>query len=216
MRFHSELCSGDAVTVRSFRATDDVGAAAIAHAVIAGGRVAATALDTGDDYGARLPVDAVTPLFLPRGIVGQPLEPWQPDTPDHPIELGPVGLSELAHDSCLTFAASVAKLSIATQHHAALIGFSQDLTRRTGIGRMLVELRYRQFNGCEPGSCIRVAPRLLAVQAKSYTSAYLLYSQSGRVLALFELCTLAVDMKTRRATYVPDTVRSALQAHRQP
>ena len=60
MRFHSELRSGDAVEVRSFRTTDETGAAAIAHAVIEGGRIAATALDTGADYGDRLPALAIS------------------------------------------------------------------------------------------------------------------------------------------------------------
>ena len=78
---------------------------------------------------------------------------------------------------------------------------------------MLVELRYRSFDVCEPGSCVRAASRLLAVQGKSYTAAHLIFSHSGRALALFELCTLAVDMTTRRATDLPDAVKVALPAH---
>ena len=47
---------------------------------------------------------------------------------------------------------------------------------------------------------MQAVSRLVAVKSKSFITTHFLYTQVGAAVAIFDLCTLAVDMTTRQAT----------------
>jgi acyl-CoA thioesterase FadM len=212
VRFHSELHSGDAVEIRSFDVPDAGEAPLTAHYMFRHGKVVATALDYGFARNAQLrPLTAAQAhQALPRSLTGPVTEVWHPDPAcDCIVELGPVRPPELHLDGTLQYEACVARLVPASHHHITQVGYTQDFTRQTGIGRMLAELRYARLGPCAAGNCLRAASRLVAVKAKSFTTAHFLYTHVGAPVAMFDLCTLAVDMTARRATDLPGFITSA-------
>ena len=215
IRFHSELHSADPIEIRSFALCDAGEAPATAHYMLCHGKSAATALDE-----EAAPNRALAPLgraearlALPRGLTGAPAAAWTPDPArDVVFELGPVGADERHDDGTLRFEPGIARLAVASHHHAVALGYTHDFTKQSGIGRMLVEMRYTRLGSLARGGFLRGASRLTAASGKSYRSAHLLYDHAGAPVALYELCTLAVDMTARRATALPAFLRDAVIA----
>ncbi len=210
VRFHHELVNGDAVEVKSFGAVDDAGAPAIAHCMLRDGDLVATCLDIATPPPGFLPFlkEAVAGQVLPRSIVGPHKTPWKADAGiDSVAEVGPIRLSAYTHPDRIGIEELMRFCAITSHTHAARIGFSQAYTRQTGIGRMLVELRLTRLGTCPVGTCLIAATRLIAAGGKSFVTASQLTTRAGEPIAMFELSTLAVDMKTRRATTIPDIVR---------
>ena len=209
VRFHSELRAGDPVMVRSFDLAPSGREGSAAHVMTSHGRVAATAIDQGLPRRARLArlPDALGRSVLPRGITSPPARPWEPD-PDRDcvVELGPVRADETHPDGTSSFESAMARLSSTTHHHAMQIGFTPEATERTGIGRMLVEMRYTVLGTCAAGTFLRGATRLVEATGKSFVTMIMFHTHDGTPVGLFELCTLAVDMNSRRATDLPDFV----------
>lgn len=205
LRFHRELRTGDALEVRSFAATGFEGAGA-AHLVVHDGRVCATALDFGGPANDALPPlpAALASLVAPRSLPEAKIAPWtaQPGR-DGTIELGRISPDDREASGCLTFEASARRTGPAAQHLGARLGFSTDFSRQSGVGRMLVEMRYERLGRCAPDEMLRATSRLAAAAAKSYVTQHLITARDGAPLARFDLCLLAVDLATRRATDLP-------------
>lgn len=209
LRFHSEVHGGDALTIRSFSVPDGPEGPATAHFMLRGPRVVATALDSA------LPINrSLTELTaeaaaqaMPRGVTGPVTSAWQPDAAqDLLYELGPVTADQLHGDGTMTFWESLARVSNATHHHDLTIGFTLERMRDEGIGRMLAELRYSRLAPCAPGDFLRAASHITSTRSKGFTAAHMLYTHRGTPVAMFELATLSVDMKTRRAMPLPEFV----------
>lgn len=206
IRFHREVFAGDALEVRSFRLRDPTGASAVGHYMYRDGAVVAAALDHGDTPCGALPEVAAerAPLALPRGLAHPLPAPFAPDAGrDDVVELGPVRPGEVV-GGVMDFTALVARLSIVSHHHVAALGYTPDYTKRTGVGRMLVEFRFQRLGAGAEGDFLRGTTRLTSVQQRSYTTTHLIHTHAGTQLALLELCTLAVDMNTHRTTTLPD------------
>ncbi|WP_145962969.1 acyl-ACP thioesterase [Mangrovicoccus ximenensis] len=211
LRFHRELTQGDALSIRSCLA--DGGA--IAHVMISEGRVAATALEQAGPHMPDLPdlPRELEGLVLPRGLAVPEVAPWQAaQSGDSLAELGPVRRDELGEDGTLCFEAQIARLATGSHQHMEDVGFRRDTVRKTGIGRMLVELRHRPLSPCGAGELLRMESRIVQVGGKSWISAHLLRTASGRPVAVSETCLLAVDMKERRAAAVPEMIHAAVSA----
>lgn len=206
LRFHAELHSGDAITVRSFHIPDADAGALTAHYMFRYDRIVATAVDFGGPENRHLThlsaADAA--LALPRGITGEVTAPWTPDVnQDFLYELGPADESEQQSDGTLPFWISVARMSHASHHHDLRVGFTLELMKDQAIGRMLVEMRYTPLGPCETGAFLRCASRMTSAKGKAFAAAHMLYTHRGTPVAMFELCTLSVDMKSRRAMDLP-------------
>ncbi|MBL8589251.1 MAG: hypothetical protein JNK46_12035, partial [Methylobacteriaceae bacterium] len=205
LRFHRELRTGDALEVRSFRAAE-IGGANVAHVILHDGRICATALDFGGPTNDVLPLlpDALAPLVGPRGLPDAAVAPWTAlPGRDGVVELGRVAPDEWEASGHLTFEASARRLGPAAQHLAARLGFSTDFSLRSGVGRMLVEMRFEQLGTCASNELLRATSRLASVAAKSYVTQHLITTRGGAPLARFDLCLLAVDLATRKATALP-------------
>jgi acyl-CoA thioesterase FadM len=212
IRFHRELTAGDAIEVRSFRLVDGDTEPTTAHVMRREGEIVATALDHGPpSSGTASPLPPeVARHALPRGLTGPAPAPWQPDpTIDCIVELGPVRREETDEGGSLRFDARAAQLATGSHHHVADLGYTHAFTRSSGIGRMLVELRHVPLGPCGAGEMLRMGSRLVSVGEKSWVSAHLLYTHAGAPVAVFHNCLLAVNMNTRRATKVPEIIRSA-------
>jgi acyl-CoA thioesterase FadM len=210
-RFHRELVAGDAVEVRSFAMADGADASGIAHLLFKGDVLAATALDQGFVDDCPLPPlpSELIPFVRPRGL--RPAHGMGGARPHHSgavFELGPTNAADFDSAGRLHFENCVARLAIAAHHHATIVGYSQDFTTRTGIGRMLAELKFSRLGSAEPGYCLRAVTRLVSVAGKSFVTEHRLSTHADELVALFELCTLAVDLKTRKTTDVPDFLKA--------
>lgn len=213
LRFHSEMHGGDPVTIRSFDIPDATEAPLTAHCMVRHGRLVATALDSGRPRNRQLPPlpAAQAAQVLPRGLTGPVTAAWAPNPGrDLLYELGPVRAEELHGDGTMQFWSCVARISHASHHHDLEIGFTRERMQETGLGRMLAELRYTPLGPCSDSDYLRAASRMTAARGKAFTAAHFLYTQAGAPVAMFELCTLAVDMKTRRATDLPASITARL------
>ncbi|WP_417207684.1 thioesterase family protein [Antarctobacter sp.] len=204
MRFHRELLCNEAFAIGSF-VQNVAGTAVTVHHLHRHGQMLATSVDDGLPPNATLPPlpGALAARVGPRGLTGL-ADAWRPDPEaGDVIELGPVRHDEVAKDGTLEFNAAIARLGPVSHHVLAGLGFTHEFTVKTGIGRMLVELRYRRLGPCGPQDFLRGSGRLVASGGKSFVTANLLSTHRGTPVALFETCLLAVDLGTRRATEVP-------------
>lgn len=209
LRFHAEMHSGDPITIRSFRLMDGNGQAAIAHYMMRYEKVVATAIDYGTPQNQSLPALPLEQagLAAPRGLRGAVTPAWVPDaTKDLIYQLGPMRQEELQDGGAMRFWETVARMSHASHHHDLGMGFTLERMKEEGIGRMLAEMRFTPLGACERGDFLRCASRLVAASGKAFTAAHMLYTHRGTPVAMFELCTLAVNMNTRRAMDLPDFV----------
>jgi acyl-CoA thioesterase FadM len=78
------------------------------------------------------------------------------------------------------------------------------------IGRMLAEMRYTKLGSAQVGDFLHIASNMYHAKGKAFYTAHILYTHRGTPVAIFELCTLAVDMKARRAINLPDFVFARL------
>nr|WP_138470389.1 thioesterase family protein [Poseidonocella sp. HB161398] len=187
----------------------------MAHVMVCEGRVAATALEEAGPHVPDLPdlPRDLEGLVLSRGLAGIEVAPWQvAQSGDSPAELGPVRRDELGEDGTLCFEAQIARLATGSHQHMEDVGFRRETVRKTGIGRMLVELRHRPLSSCGAGELLRMESRIVQAGGKSWISAHLLRTASGRPVAICETCLLAVDMKERRAAAVPEMIHAAVSA----
>jgi len=213
LRFHRELKSGDPVTICSFAILDAPEAPLTAHYMFRYDKVVATALDYVLARNARLPAlpAAEAMQALPRGLAGPRAEVSEPGSPHNFVyELGPVRADELYADGAMQFWHAVSRMSPAAHHHDLGIGFTMELIQDRGIGRMLAEIRYTWLGPCTERDFLRAASRLTSAKGKAFTAAHYLYTHEGAPVAMFELCTLAVDMNTRRAIQLPEFVTARL------
>ncbi len=213
-RFHRELISGDAPTVYShvMRGGDQDGW--IAHFMICDGLLAATALDQWTGPAIALPeiTPENAPLALPRGLTGNGVRSGIFDpASDRGAELGAVAPNEFDHGGTLLLENLMRRFSVASHDHIVAAGYTNDFTRRTGIGRMLVECRLDMLASCPPGSCLHSLSRFGDASRKSFGTLHGLFSDETPVAHL-EMCLVAVDMHTRRATGVPEFVVSQARA----
>ena len=205
LRFHAELHSGDPITIRSFDLTGG-DQPVTAHVMSCFYRVVATALDTGMPRNRALTTLAleVAKPALPRGVSGPVTPAWEPDAErDLIYELGPVTAEELHPDGTMLPWHAVARMSNGSHHHDLTVGFTLELMKDEAIGRMLAEMRCTRLDPVQPGDFLRCVSRMTSAKGKAFTTAHMLRTHRGTPVAMFELCTLAVDMKSRRAMDLP-------------
>ncbi len=216
MRFHSELKGGYPIIIRSFNTTTQTGEPVIAHIMLRYGRLVATAVDYGSPINpalSHLTTDEAT-LALPRGITTPDIAPWDPIAKGSPIyELGPVIAEDLSPEGELHFWQGVTRLAQASHHHDLDLGFTLELMEQDHIGRMLAEMRYTKLGSVQAGDFLRIASHMYHAKGKAFYTAHMLYTHRGAPVAMFDLCTLAVDMQARRATDLPDFVFARLSEH---
>jgi acyl-CoA thioesterase FadM len=217
IRFHHELFPGAAVELRSVTVDGGHYDGAVVHLMYSGERIAATALDQpgiGSVLLPRVPAEELSFAF-PRGLDGPVPLPWKENVDSSQtvtVEVGTVRPSETDHTGNLLFDELIRRCAHASHDHVLRMGLSPEFTKKTGVGRMLAEMRATRLGYCTPGQQLRVSSRLIAVLGKSFTTAHYIQTRAGSPVALIELCTLAVDMNARKATLVPEILRSQLQS----
>lgn len=215
MRFHSELHSGDPIVVRSFSASSSKGEPLTAHVLVNHDRIAATGLDYGFAANPALPPlpTALAAQVMPRGVPDEDIAPWVLDPEgDGWVELGAVRAGETHRDGTLIYDLLIARLATTSHQGAMDIGYTHDFTMQSRIGRMLVEKRFTHLGTAAPGTFLRGTSRIISTTSKSFISANLIYTHAGDPVAMFELCTLAVNMDERKATTLPDFVAAAIRS----
>lgn len=210
MRFHRELLCNESFTIGSFDLASDHEEPVTVHRMYRQGQTLATCLDYGlARNGALSPMPPeLNPQVWPRGLGDAVVVPDK-ITADRVFELGPVRNEELQAGGALEFNACVVRLGPISHHHMTRLGFTRDFTTETGIGRMLVEMRFTRLGPCAPNDFLRGSGHLVAASGKSFTTANLIYTHRGTPVALFETCLLAVDLGARRATDLPDFIIQA-------
>jgi acyl-CoA thioesterase FadM len=207
MRFHHELRSTSSVVVRSAQVRGGDHHGAIVHILIGDGEVSATCLEIGT-RGSELALPAVDAddiaLALPRSITEPVNWDWAPDGETVPSLVGTVRPSETDHAGRLLLEHMVRCWAQGSHEFFAALGFTPEFTERTGIGRILVEIRLTWFDNCRAGDQMGVLSRLGPVGQKSFEIIHLLQPVAGSPTAVVEQVALAVDLRTRRSTDVPD------------
>ncbi|ALJ21131.1 thioesterase family protein [Microbacterium sp. No. 7] len=210
LRFHGELRSGAAVEVRSARVAGGEHDGEIVHLLLTEGRLSATALERGSDgRGVRLPsadADVVAPAF-PRSLVAPPPLPWTRAAADLVAHVGTVRPAHTDHTGALLFEEVIRAIAHAVHHQVVSWGYTVEFSERTGVGRMLAEMRLTWLGPCRAGDALRVASRLTDVAEKSFQTAHCVQRADGTPVVLAEQRVLAVDLHARRATSVPGFVQ---------
>lgn len=209
MRFYRELHPGDSVLVRSAAIEGGRWDGAIVHWLESDGRLSATALDLSGYAPLDLPLvsEQATADALPRGLLHD-----APVTQDTAIKgyranLGILRPSSFDHTGALMFDELFRYATCASYDHHVSLGYTPQFTAESGVGRMVVEIRVTWLGSARAGMAICSNSWLTHVKHHSFASAHHLETQQGEPIALIELCLLAVNMDSRRATSVPDFLR---------
>ncbi|MGC4250504.1 MAG: thioesterase family protein [Sphingobium sp.] len=213
MRFHSELFPGDPVEIRSAALSGGDYDGAVVHLLLSGGKLSATALDRPGRGAEHLPVLSAQslPFALPRGLDGVSSHGRDSGEGAILIETGAIRPAELDHTGALLFDEIIRRCAFGSHALVVGLGYSPAFTERTGIGRMLAEMHVELLGRADQGSALQVTSRLTAAGGKSFRTTHHLHARDGRSIAFIDLCTLAVDMKSRRATDVPDFLLANVQ-----
>lgn len=206
MRFHHELMAGDAVLVRSVAIQGGRWNGAVVHCLESAGRLSATALDMpgcGSEHLPQVPEEAVAHA-LPRGLLHDAPPAGQAPADARRANMGILRPHSYDHTGALMFDEMFRYISHAAYDHQFSLGFTPEFTARTGVGRMVVELRITLHGDAPAGTGVRSSAWLASAQGKSFSTAHQLETLNGDPIAMAEFCLVAVDMRTRSATLIPD------------
>lgn len=209
-RFHRELFQMSPVLVRSAVLADGPLAGAVVHILSTSGTLSATCVTQANGVGHGLPqvASADVTLALPRGLDSEPLVPdltgafegeriehgfVQPDQVDHTGMLQPDGL--------------LRRIAIASNCLLSGLGFTPEFTRERKISRMGVELKITRFVPCTVGMRLTSTARIATVARSSIVVHHRICDARGDEVAAADQSLVFVDMTTRRATRVPDSLR---------
>jgi acyl-CoA thioesterase FadM len=206
MRFHRELLAGDPVLVRSVAIQGGRWNGAVVHCLESGGTLSATALDMpgcASRHLPQMPEEAMVHA-LPRGLLHD--APLAEKAPANALRanMGILRPHAYDHTGALVFDEMFRYVSHAAYDHQFGLGFSPEFTAQTGVGRMVVELRATLQGHAPAGVGVRSNAWLSRAQGKCFATTHQLETLNGDPIALVEFCLVAVDMKTRSATCVPD------------
>lgn len=206
VRFHRELLCGDPVRVRSAAIQGGRWDGAIVHWLDSDGVLSATALDMPGRVNRHLPQipEEAAASALPRGLVHEAPLAKSAVVAGRCAPLGTVRPGDCDHTGALTFDRLFRYVSYASYDHHVSLGYSPQFIVRNGVGRMVVEMRTTWLGQALAGMGIRSNSWLVRAQGKSFSTAHHLETLDGTPVALVELCLVAVDMQSRRATHVPD------------
>lgn len=102
-----------------------------------------------------------------------------------------------------------------TSMRAALagVGVGPQYVRTRGMGTFAAEQHLRYLNELRLGTRFSVRVRFLARADKAlHAASYLVDESAGRVANVMETIVIHIDQSTRRATTIPDDLRSRLDA----
>lgn len=210
IRYHRELMVGVDVEVRSAALRVGPADGGIVHLLVSAGRLSASAVDRPGRGASSLPTVSAEALarFLPRDLAS-------PDGTSAGAvgevfvgETGPVRPGDLDHASGLIFDEIIARAAITTHNHLLRLGYTMEFTEATGIGRMAAELSVRRKSDVPAGTILIARARLGRIGEKSFSLDHWLGTRSGQQVAAVRHTLLAVDMRARRSTAVPDFLRA--------
>lgn len=207
LRFHRELFAGAPVELSSARVEGGPFADAVVHFLYSEGRLAATALDRPGMGSFHLPaVDAaVLGSALPRGIADFDPGLWGLDAAGElKTELGIVRPADLDHRGHILFDEMVRRTAYAAHRNVVNMGITPRFMAETGIGRMVVEMRFTAGGRPAAGMPLYAASRLTSLGPRHLESAYCVRDFGGTAVALVELYMLAVDLQERKVAHFPD------------
>lgn len=211
VRFHAELVAGDPVEVRSAVVEGGAHQGKLVHFLQSRGRVVTAALDTACAHHPGLPrVDAeAARMAYPRGIEEPTPARWQASSGDLLTEHGVVRPSETDHHGEMVLDEISRRAGIASHDYLARMGYTLEFMKQTHIGRMLAEMRITVLAPCTVGQRVVISSRLAARGRTSFVMSHALCAPDGTLFSVVDLCMLAADMRTRRATGLPDFLLAA-------
>jgi acyl-CoA thioesterase FadM len=212
-RFHRELLETAPVEIRSAELADGMFAGATVHIMSSNGRLAATALEHPGHAGGCLPTVAsgAVKLALPRGIEGGPHEADPSAFPETAkiIEHGLVQTRELDHTGTIGFDWLMGRIAAASNDLFASLGFTPEFVRDSKISRMGVESKISRLAAIPLGTRLRSIVEISSVGRKNVVLHHRFVTSTGEPVAAVDQSLVTVDMKTRRATELPDFLRKA-------
>ncbi|MFT3814919.1 MAG: hypothetical protein QM740_16335 [Acidovorax sp.] len=210
IRFHRELLSGDPVRVRSAAIQGGRWDGAVVHWLESAGRLSATALDLPGRVSPHLPrvPEAAVADALPRGLLHAAPLAQAARADGRRVPLSILRPAAYDHTGALAFDELFRYLTYASYDHHTSLGYTPRFMAQAGVGRMVVEMRATWLGQAPAGMGIQSNSWLTHVQGKSFSTAHYLETLQGDPIALIELLLVAVDMKSRRATQVPDFLQA--------
>lgn len=205
-RYHRELRAGAAVELRSARIGSGEYAGAVAHALFGDGRLSASALDLPGMGAEALPElnPAALPLILPRDAGPMPAS-WHPDLPMAAIvQAGPIRPADLDHAGHPICEDLLRRAGYGVHHAMNRLGWTQDFIDRSGISRMGVQNLLVPLAPCPAGALVEVRSCIAVTGRRSFAMQHWVTTQEGAALAMVRDQLVAVDMRDRRATTLPD------------
>lgn len=208
IRYHRELRLGAAVEVRSAVIRDTAANGAVAHLLTSAGQLCAVAIDHSphdtpglpEIDGAALERQMPRNLSSPKGVKAD-----EAGTVFH-CEVGPVRPAELDHVGGFVFEDIMARGAVSVHTLLLGLGYTMEFTEQTGIGRMAIELSLARHGEVTAGTVLIARARLSAVNDKSFCVDHWLGTRAGRQVATIRQTLVAVDMRARRITRVPDFI----------
>lgn len=211
-RYHRELMQTAPVEIRSATLADGAFAGATVHLLSSEGRLSATALEQPGHDGLPLVSAADVTPALPRGIDGAPLTAEPADSAAAGIvEHGLVQPRELDHTGALAIDYLMSRIAAASNELLTGLGFTADFVRDSRISRMGVETKITVLVPVPPGTRLRSTVRMALARGKNIVLRHRFFTSGDAQVAAIEQSLVAVDMRTRRATELPDFLRNAVR-----
>lgn len=211
-RYHRELFNTSEVEVRSAVLADGPFEGALVHILSSGGKLSATALMQIDWRAENLPRVFASDVLaaMPRGIdrTQQTQRSGKPSGDMPIVEHGFIQPVEVDHTGSLTTDRLMGRIATASNRMLFAAGFTPEFTKTHGISRMGIETRITRFSPMPIGMRLCSTLRATKIERKLAVLSHSFFTPDGTEVASADQALLAVDMKTRRATDLPDFMHS--------
>lgn len=213
-RYHRELLETAPVEIRSATLADGDLAGATVHLLSSNGKLSATAIEQPGHAGGALPevASAEVALALPRGVDGAPHQPDNSPLPKDGriIEHGLVQPRETDHTGALAIDWMMGRIAAASNNLLAGLGFTPEFVRESGISRMGVETKITLHAPVPVGIRLCSVVHIATTGRKNMVLKHRFFTPDKMPVAAVDQSLVTVDMKTRRATVLPDFLREAV------
>lgn len=212
-RYHRELVQTSPVEIRSATLADGDLAGATVHILNSNGRLSATAITQPGVSGAALPMvsSADVALALPRGVDGSQHVPETAPLPANAkiVEHGFVQPRETDHTATLSIDFLMGRIAAASNDLLGGLGFTPDFVKENQMSRMGVETKITTFQSIPVGTRLQSVVRVARAGGKNILLRHRFFTTDNTPVAAVDQSLVTVDMKTRRATELPDFLKVA-------
>lgn len=221
VRFHRELLSGDPLRIRSAKLADGELAGCIVHLLenAETGELAATSIDHSAYRTEGLEEISCNKVraALPRGIEPGPITPVksQPLVESKRAIVSHLDIIrpwDVDHDGALISDRIVSRFTDSATHVWNHAGISAQWLAEKNFGRVAVEMKLTRLAPITCGAATRLVSWTAEMERKTFAICHQLENLvTGEAVACAKVRCLILDLESRKATPLPDSLRETLR-----